>query len=84
MLKCIIYQLFYEDIQKNYVVRDNIINTGTIDAILKLRNQWVSGNVIALNFTSAINPGGGYLNGSKAQEESLCRASMLYKSLILL
>ena len=34
-----------------------------------------------MNFASAINPGGGYLSGSKAQEESLCRASMLYESL---
>lgn len=71
----------YKDIQNNYVVRDNIINIGTIDAILKLRSEGVGGNIIALNFASAINPGGGYLRGSKAQEESLCRASMLYESL---
>lgn len=71
----------YKDIRNNYVVRDNIINTGTIDAILKLRSEGVIGNIIALNFASAINPGGGYLMGSKAQEESLCRASMLYESL---
>ena len=71
----------YKEIQKNYIVRDNIINLGTIDTILKLRNEGVRGNIIALNFASAINPGGGYLSGSKAQEESLCRASMLYESL---
>lgn len=48
---------------------------------MKLRNEGLEGNIIALNFASAINPDGGYLNGSKAQEESLFRASMLYESL---
>lgn len=35
-------------------------------------------NVLALNFASARNPGGGFLKGSNAQEESLARASGLY------
>ena len=34
--------------------------------------------VLALNFASAKNPGGGFLKGSQAQEESLARASGLY------
>lgn len=34
--------------------------------------------VLALNFASARNPGGGFLSGSGAQEESLARSSALY------
>ncbi|UMZ74267.1 TIGR02452 family protein [Natranaerofaba carboxydovora] len=35
-------------------------------------------DVLCLNFASAKNPGGGFMKGSGAQEESLARASALY------
>ncbi len=37
---------------------------------------------LALNFANGIHPGGGFLNGSRAQEEVLCRSSALYTTLV--
>ena len=39
------------------------------------------GSTCILNFASAKNVGGGFLNGSKAQEECICRLSTLYASI---
>lgn len=41
---------------------------------------WWSGqrDICALNFASAKNAGGGFINGSQAQEESIARSSALY------
>ena len=37
---------------------------------------------VALNLANGINPGGGFLNGARAQEEVLCRSSALYQTLV--
>src|SRR5215510_7760569 len=45
------------------------------------RRLTVNHRTVALNFASAKNPGGGFLSGSEAQEESLARSSSLYACL---
>lgn len=60
----------------------SIVNNTTIDTIVELRKKSISGNIIALNFASAKNPGGGFQTGANAQEESIARASALYPCLI--
>ena len=40
------------------------------------------GRVAVLNFASARHPGGGYQTGAKAQEEDLCRKTLLYWCLL--
>ena len=58
-----------------------VVNETTLQGIARL----VAGGaapVVALNFASAKNPGGGFLKGSQAQEESLVRSTALYPSLL--
>jgi len=51
----------------------------TIEAMVRLAKK--GGHVGCLNFASAKRPGGGFLGGAQAQEESLARASGLYPCL---
>lgn len=56
-----------------------VVNETSLNAVARLYQQY--GEVCCLNFASAKNPGGGFLGGSQAQEESLARSSGLYASL---
>lgn len=64
--------------QKSGPTRFGVTNETTLAAARSLVDARPPSDVVCLNFASAKNPGGGFLGGSQAQEESLARASGLY------
>ena len=54
-----------------------VVNETTLSACRRLVVDRGFNDVLALNFASAKNAGGGFLGGSQAQEESLARSSAL-------
>lgn len=61
--------------EKYFSVTENTEQATTIQAIISRAGQ---GKITALNFANAMYAGGGYVLGGNAQEESLCRATLLY------
>lgn len=57
----------------------SVANEATVKAILDFAEAGKE-RVGVLNFASAKNPGGGFLNGAMAQEESLAASSGLYET----
>ena len=57
-----------------------VTNESTLEAAWRLVQA--GHRPAALNFASAKHPGGGFLSGARAQEESLARASGLYACLV--
>lgn len=53
----------------------------TYEAMTEYKRTFKDCSLFVLNFASAKNPGGGFLGGSNAQEESLSRVSGLYKAI---
>jgi len=62
--------------------RTVVTSETTLEAAHRLVVKEGPHEVLALNFASARNPGGGFLNGSRAQEESIARSSGLYPTLL--
>jgi uncharacterized protein (TIGR02452 family) len=60
--------------------RVQVVNQTTLQASRKLVES--GHRPLALNFANGIIAGGGFLTGSRAQEEVLCRSSALYETLV--
>ncbi|KAG6331877.1 hypothetical protein ID866_7209 [Astraeus odoratus] len=65
----------------------SILEVSTLDGTRLLHDSLSSrsashGRIALLNFASATRPGGGFLDGAQAQEESIARSSTLYPSLM--
>lgn len=59
-----------------------VIQSDTYDAVEAIINSpGFRGRAAVLNMASAMHPGGGFLNGAIAQEESLCLRSTLHAAL---
>ena len=76
-----------ELIQKNFsnqaeATHFSVTGQTTLDAVRVLFEAGHQ-DIACLNFASAKNPGGGFLGGSQAQEESIARASGLYPCLLM-
>lgn len=66
---------------ENEPTRFLLWSCSTVRAVLDLAGQGAE-KMGVLNFASAKNPGGGFLNGAMAQEESLAASGGLYPTLI--
>jgi len=76
-----------EELLKDYKDDNKNESTGTMcKIVINTKDSFQAAkeyeNPFVMNFANAHNPGGGFLLGSTAQEEALCRCSTLYQSLI--
>jgi uncharacterized protein (TIGR02452 family) len=60
--------------------RVQVTNETTLGAAR--RHVHAAAGPLALNFANGVHPGGGFLNGARAQEEVLCRSSALFETLV--
>lgn len=75
-------ELDISSIEKNSKICDfQVTHESTLQAAKRIHIDQGIEAVVALNFASAIKPGGGWLNGREAQEECITRQSALYLTL---
>lgn len=60
--------------------RIQVTNETTLGAARRLASS--GARPLALNFANDVVPGGGFLGGARAQEETLCRSSALFLTLV--
>ena len=63
------------------LVKVSVSPDRTFEAARRLVAENPGSRCAVLNFASPVNPGGGVVTGSSAQEECLCRCSTLYPCL---
>jgi len=68
--------------EANFETKFDVWKCSSLKAILQLAEEENQEKIMCLNFASAKNPGGGFINGAEAQEESLARTSGLHDSLL--
>ncbi|MEM7183033.1 MAG: TIGR02452 family protein [Spirochaetota bacterium] len=69
-------------IEKSFSTTVTVTRETSQQAASRLVQKEGIANPVVLNFASAKNPGGGFQNGAKAQEEDLARSSGLYPCLL--
>lgn len=76
------YSETFKNIDVKQIKRDSVFkvcdNISPVTSVKCILDNFGNGKIIALNFANAMYAGGGYVLGGNAQEESLCRSSMLY------